>query len=56
MEGHFDVREAEGYLGRGLGSELIANPVPAADVVAAAKNTAPEKHIYHWDVGSSDIR
>lgn len=56
MAGHFDVREAEGYLGRALGSELIANPVPAADVVAAAKNTSPEKHTYHWDVGSSDIR
>ena len=56
MAGHFDVLEAEGYLGRGLGSEQIGNPVPAAEVIAAAQYTAPEKHTYHWDVGSSDIR
>ena len=54
--GHFDVLEAEGYLGRGLGSEQIDNPVPVAEVIAAARHTAPVKHVYHWDVGSSDIR
>src|SRR6187431_1621668 len=56
MAGHFDVLEAEGYLGRGLGSEQIDNPVLAAEVVAAAERTKADKHIYHWDVGSSDIR
>jgi hypothetical protein len=54
--GHFDVREAEGYLGRGLGSEEIGNPVLASDVIAAALLTAPNKHVYHWDLGGSDIR
>ena len=54
--GHFDVLEAEGYLGRGLGSEQIGNPVPVTEVIAAAKHTAPDKHVYHWDAGSSDIR
>jgi cysteine synthase len=49
--GHFDVREAEGYLGRGLGSEDIGNPVLASDVIAAAQRTAPDKHVYHWDGG-----
>ena len=54
--GHFDVREAEGYLGRGLGSEQIGSPVPIAGVIAAAQLTAPDKHVYHWDLGGSDIR
>jgi hypothetical protein len=54
--GHFDVREAEGYLGRCLGSEDIGNPVLASEVIAAAQHTAPDKHVYHWDGGSSDIR
>lgn len=56
MVDHFDVLEAEGYLERGLGSERIDQPVPIADVIAAAKHTARDKHVYHWDVSTSDIR
>src|SRR4051812_2777876 len=56
MAGHFDVLEAEGYLGRPLGSAQIDQPVPVADVIVAAVRSAPDKHIYHWDVSSSDIR
>lgn len=56
LAGHFDVLEAEGYLGRQLGSEQIDQPVPVAEVLAAAQHTAPDKHVYHWDVSSSDIR
>ena len=56
LAGHFDVLEAEGYLGRPLGSARIDQPVPVADVIAGAVRTAPDKHIYHWDVSRSDIR
>lgn len=53
--GHFDVLEAEGYLGRDLGSEQMDNDVPVAEVMATAKRTAPKKQIYHWDIGSSGM-
>jgi len=49
MVGHFDLLEAEGYLGRNLGSEVIDSEVPVADVIKKAKRTAPKKQIYHWD-------
>ena len=51
--GHFDLLEAEGYLGRDLGSEQMVSDVPVAEVMSAAKRTAPKKQIYHWDIGSS---
>lgn len=54
--GHFDVLEAEGYLGRSLGSESVTQPVPVGTILEAAQNTAPPRHVYHWDNGSSDIR
>jgi hypothetical protein len=50
MVGHFDLLEAEGYLGRNLGSEKIDSEVPVADVMKKAKRTAPKKQIYHWDI------
>ena len=50
---HFDVLEAEGYLGRDLGSEQMVSDVPVAEVLTTAKKTAPKKQIYHWDIGSS---
>lgn len=56
MAGHFDILEAEGYVGRGLGSDKIDQPVPIAEVLAAARQTARDKHVYHWDVGNFDIR
>jgi hypothetical protein len=56
MAGHFDVLEAEGYLGRGLGSERIDQPVPIAEVIAAAGQTARGSHLYHWDISNPDIR
>lgn len=56
MAGHFDILEAEGYLGRGLGSEQIDSPVPVAEVIESAKHSAPDKQVYHWDAGSSDFQ
>ena len=56
MVGHFDLLEAEGYLGRDLGSEQMDSDVPVADVIISAKRTAPKKQIYHWDIGSSDMQ
>ena len=53
VAGHFDVLEAEGYLGRNLGSEQMVSDVPVAEVLTTAKRTAPQKQIYHWDIGSS---
>jgi hypothetical protein len=49
----FDVREAEGYLLRNLGSESIDKPTPLAEILQAArKRRKQEKVIYHWDIGS----
>ena len=56
MVGHFDLLEAEGYLGRDLGSEQMDSDVPVAEVMITAKRTAPKKQIYHWDIGSSDMQ
>ena len=56
MVGHFDLLEAEGYLGRDLGSEQMDSDVPVAEVMMTAKRTAPRKQIYHWDTGSSDMK
>ncbi len=56
MVGHFDLLEAEGYLGRDLGSEQMDSDVPVAEVMISAKRTAPKKQIYHWDIGSSDMQ
>lgn len=53
LAGHFDVLEAEGYLGRGLGSEQMDGDIPVLEVMKAAKRTAPKKQIYHWDIGSN---
>jgi hypothetical protein len=54
--GLFDLKEAEGYLGRGLGSEHMDSDVPVSEVMLAAKRTAPKKQIYHWDVGGSGMQ
>ena len=56
MAGRFDLLEAEGYLGRDLGSENIDTAVPLAEVMLTAKRTAPKKQIYHWDTGPSEMR
>ena len=56
VAGHFDVLEAEGYLGRDLGSEQMDSDVPVAEVMNTAKRTAPRKQIYHWDIGSADMQ
>lgn len=56
VAGHFDVLEAEGYLGRDLGSEQMDTEVPVAEVMITAKRTAPKKQIYHWDIGGSDVQ
>jgi hypothetical protein len=49
VAGHFDVLEAEGYLGRSFGSETITHPVPVDEILELAKKTAPKKTIYHWE-------
>lgn len=57
MAGRFDLLEAEGYLGRDLGSEKIDAAVPLAEVMLTAKRTAPKKQIYrsgHGAVGNAD--
>ena len=48
MVGHFDLLEAEGYLGSDLGSEQMDSDLPVAEVMTTAKRTAPKKQIYHW--------
>lgn len=30
----------------------VRNPVPAAEVIAAAEHTVPEKHTCYWHVGN----
>lgn len=52
MAGFFDVRDAEGYLGRGIGSDSITHPITIAEVLAKAEATKPDQHKYHWDIGS----
>ena len=55
--GLFDLREAEAYLRRGLGSESFGQPQPLAAVLEAARKRHKEKPtVYHWDYGESDIR
>ena len=43
MVGHFDLLEAEGYLGCDLVSEHMGSDVPVAEVMISAKRTAPQK-------------
>lgn len=52
MAGYFDVRDAEAYLGRVIGSESMSHPIPIEQVLANAKETKPDDHKYHWDMGS----
>lgn len=52
MAGYFDVRDAEAYLGRSIGSEGIAHPIGIDQVLANAEKTKPDQHKYHWDLGS----
>jgi len=52
LVGKFDLREAEGYLLRNLGSELIDKPTPLAEILTAARKRRKEtKVVYHWDTG-----
>jgi len=51
--GHFDVLDAEGLVGRSLGSESIHQPTPIVAVLEHAILSKPHKTIYHWDIGSS---
>jgi hypothetical protein len=52
LVGKFDLREAEGYLLRNLGSELIDKPTPLAEILIAARKRRKEtKVVYHWDTG-----
>jgi hypothetical protein len=54
---NFDLREAEAYLRRSLGSESFDQPQPLASVLAAERKRKKEKpKVYHWDYGESDIR
>lgn len=52
MAGFFDIRDAEAYLGRGIGSESISHPISIEQVLAKAEETRPREHKYHWDLGS----
>lgn len=53
----FDLLEAEGYLLRALGSDTFDKPLPIqASLDAARKRRKERPTIYHWDIGSSDIR
>ncbi len=51
--GHYDILEAEGYIGHYLGSETIQHPTPIADILEMAKKHKPDNHVYHWDIGHS---
>ncbi len=46
---HFDVLEAEGYVGHGLGSDAIQHPTPIEHVLESARHHKPEHHVYFWD-------
>lgn len=48
----FDVMEAEGLLGRSLGSDHMDRAASVEDLLKAARQTAPKKHFYHWDAGN----
>lgn len=53
LVGKFDMRAAEGYLLRNLGSEEIDKPTPLKDILTRArKRRKDEKVIFHWDIGS----
>lgn len=50
--GHFDVLEAEGYVGHYLGSDTIQHPTPISEILELAKKHKPDQHVYHWDIGN----
>jgi len=52
MAGYFDIRDAEAYLGRNIGSDSISHPISIEEVLLKAQETKPEKQKYHWDLGS----
>ena len=55
--GRFDLRDAEGYIHRSLGSDEIDQPLPIEEILQAARRRRKEKaHVYHWDSGLDDIR
>ena len=54
---NFDLREAEAYLRRSLGSDTFDQPQPLKSILAAERKRKKEKpKVYHWDFGDSDIR
>lgn len=54
---NFDLREAEAYLRRSLGSDEFDQAKPLKVVLEGVrKKLKKEKKTYHWDFGSSDIR
>ena len=54
---NFDLREAEAYLRRSLGSEEFDQPQPLKTVLEGVrKKLKKEKKTYHWDFSNSDIR
>ncbi len=56
MAGHSNVSEAEGYLGRDLASEQMDRDLLVAEVMTAAKRTAPKRQIYHCDIVGSGMQ
>jgi hypothetical protein len=47
---HFDLIEAEGYVGRSLGSEKIQRPTPLEEIIESIEASKPKKTAYHWGI------
>jgi methionine aminopeptidase len=51
MVNHFDLRDAEAYIGHSLGSVTMQHPKPITEILEEAKHFKPDEHIYHWEIG-----
>ena len=50
MVTQFDLMEAEGYVGRGLGSEKIQRPTPLEEIIESIEVSKPKKTAYPWGI------
>ncbi len=50
MVNQFDLMEAEGYVGHGLGSEKIQRPTPLEEIIESMETLKPKKTAYHWGI------
>jgi len=50
MVSQFDLMEAEGNLGRSLGSEKLQHPTPLEEIIESIKASKPMKTVRHWGI------